>query len=66
MPLYIKNNEADRLARELAATTGASLTDAIIEALRDRLAALREESRPDGTDEEIVGYEPGFGIQPSP
>jgi antitoxin VapB len=66
MPLYIRNNEADRLARELAATTGVSLTDAIIEALRDRLAALREESRPDRTDEEIVGYEPRLGMRPSP
>jgi uncharacterized protein with PIN domain len=30
--------EADRLARELAARTGATLTDAVVIALRERLA----------------------------
>jgi antitoxin VapB len=43
MPLSIKNPEADRLARELASTTGESLTQAIIRALRERL--LRERGR---------------------
>lgn len=38
MPLSIKNEEADRLARELAAVTGESLTEAIVVALRERLA----------------------------
>jgi len=38
MALSIKNPEADRLARELAAITGESLSDAVIEALRERLA----------------------------
>ena len=33
----IKNPEADRLARELAATTGESLTDAVLVALQERL-----------------------------
>jgi antitoxin VapB len=37
MALSIKNEEADRLARELAATTGETLTDAVTEALRERL-----------------------------
>jgi len=37
MALSIKSDEADRLARELAATTGESLTDAVTEALRERL-----------------------------
>lgn len=37
MPLSIKNPEADRLARELAARTGESITDAVINALRDPL-----------------------------
>ena len=37
MALNIKNEEADRLARELAEITGESLTDAVIEALRQRL-----------------------------
>jgi antitoxin VapB len=44
MPLSIKHPEADRLARELAARTGESLTEAIIKALRERLQ--RETGRP--------------------
>jgi antitoxin VapB len=38
MALSIKDPEADRLARELAACTGETLTRAIIVALRERLA----------------------------
>lgn len=38
MALSIKNPEADRLARELATRTGESLTDAVVIALRERLA----------------------------
>lgn len=43
MALSIKSDEADRLARELARLTGESLTDAVTESLRERLA--REERR---------------------
>ena len=38
MALSIKDPEADRLARELAAKTGETLTQAIVVALRERLA----------------------------
>lgn len=38
MALSIKDPEADRLARELAARTGETLTQAIVVALRERLA----------------------------
>ncbi|MCB9530155.1 MAG: type II toxin-antitoxin system VapB family antitoxin, partial [Myxococcales bacterium] len=38
MALSIKNDEADRLARELAALTGESLTEAVVVSLRERLA----------------------------
>jgi antitoxin VapB len=41
MALSIKHPEADRLARELSATTGESLTDAIINALKERLRRQR-------------------------
>lgn len=41
MPLYIRHPDADRLARELAASTGETLTDAIINALRERLVRQR-------------------------
>jgi antitoxin VapB len=37
MALSIKSDEADRLARELAAETGESLTEAVETALRERL-----------------------------
>lgn len=43
MAFSIKNDDADRLARELAATTGESLTEAVLVALRERLQ--REASR---------------------
>jgi antitoxin VapB len=41
MALSIKNDEADRLARELAEATGESLTDAVIVALQERLERAR-------------------------
>ena len=41
MPLYITNPEADDLARELAAATGETITDAVIQALRERRDRLR-------------------------
>lgn len=41
MPLSIKNEETEKLAREVAKESGESLTDAITNALRDRLQRLR-------------------------
>ena len=38
MPLSIKDPEADRLARALASQTGETITQAVVNALRDRLA----------------------------
>ena len=43
MTLNIKNPEALRLARELAALTGESMTTAVTEAVRERLARIRRE-----------------------
>lgn len=43
--INIKNPETYRLARELAAATGETLTQAITQALRDRLAALRRHNQ---------------------
>lgn len=45
MPLNIKDAETDRLARELAAATGESLTQAIGTALSERLERLRGRPR---------------------
>jgi antitoxin VapB len=41
MVLSIKSEEANDLARQLARETGESLTTAVTEALRERLAAVR-------------------------
>jgi antitoxin VapB len=43
MPLSIKAPEADRLAKQLAATTGETITNAVIVAMRERL--VREERK---------------------
>jgi antitoxin VapB len=45
MALSIKHPEADRLARELAESTGEGITEAVITALRERLARLRKRRR---------------------
>ena len=41
MGLNIKNEEAHKLAQEIAALTGESLTAAVTEALRERLSRLQ-------------------------
>lgn len=48
MALSIKDDEADRLARELARRTGESLTGAVVVALRERLERVsrRPPARP--------------------
>ena len=46
MALSIKSDEADRLARQLAAETGESLTDAVILSLRERLERRRAQRGP--------------------
>lgn len=43
MAFSIKNDEADRLVRELTAVTGESLTTAVIESVRERLERARRE-----------------------
>ena len=45
MALSLKDPEADRLAREVAARTGETLTAAVVVALRERLARLSCRSR---------------------
>jgi antitoxin VapB len=45
MALSLKDPEADRLAREVAARTGETLTAAVVVALRERLARLRGRPR---------------------
>jgi antitoxin VapB len=45
MALSLKDPEADRLAREVAGRTGETLTQAVVVALRERLARLRGHGR---------------------
>ena len=48
MALSIKTEEADRLARELSRLTGETMTDAITQAMRERLDRLRAEQEAQG------------------
>jgi len=41
MPLNVKNDEAHRLAKELAELTGESITQAVTQALKDAVAKAR-------------------------
>lgn len=52
MALSIKDPEADRLARALARRTGETLTQAVINALRERLD--REERRLEGVEDVVA------------
>jgi antitoxin VapB len=45
MPLSIKNNATERLARQVASETGESLTEAIQKALEERLQRLKARGR---------------------
>lgn len=45
MALSIKDPDADRLARELAARTGETLTEAIVTSLRQRLEREKKKAR---------------------
>jgi antitoxin VapB len=50
MGLNIKNQEAHRLAEELAALTGESMTAAVTIAVRERLHRIRRDQRPSVAD----------------
>jgi antitoxin VapB len=54
MALSIKNPEADRLARELAELTGEGLTEAVINALKERLRRERGRAYPVALREELA------------
>jgi antitoxin VapB len=57
MALSIKTKEADRLARQVAALTGETITEAVTKALEERLARLK--ARPE-TEEEFVARSRAF------
>jgi antitoxin VapB len=54
MALSIKHSEADRLARELAARTGETLTEAVVVALRERLTRETGRTRASFLREELA------------
>jgi len=52
--LNIKDPEAHKLARELAERTGETMTRAVIEALRERLARLTRAQKPEATADDLL------------
>ncbi len=54
MALSIRNQEAERLAREVAAETGESITQAVIVALRERLERLNGRRTATDLEREIM------------
>jgi len=61
MALNIKNEEVDQLARELAATTGESISEAVLVALRER---LRRERRRPGVAARLLALADEVGTYP--
>lgn len=49
MSLNIKDPEAHKLAQQLATETGETMTSAVIQAIRDRLEAVRHRRKRDAT-----------------
>ncbi|MYA09188.1 MAG: protein transcription factor [Holophagales bacterium] len=68
MTLSIRNEEACRLARELAWLTGETVTDAITVALRERLAREERRRELDARVEELlaIGRRCAKSLQPGP
>ena len=54
MALNIKDPDAHKLAQALAHETGETMTRAVTEALRERLARVRRSRRPDATVEDLL------------
>ncbi len=56
MAINIKDPATDRLARELAAVTGESITDAVRVAMEERLERLRRQQRRSSRNARLSGY----------
>jgi antitoxin VapB len=54
MTLNIKDPEAHKLAQQLAERTGETMTRAVTEALRERLARLTRADKPETTTDELL------------
>jgi antitoxin VapB len=68
MPLNVKDEEAHSLARDLARETGESLTQAVKQALRERLDRVRRRRRGKATAEELlaIGRRFASGVKKRP
>jgi antitoxin VapB len=62
MPLSIKSDEADRLARRLAQETGESLTEAVTGALRMRLDHVGRQRR--GVADRLMAISQASSVRP--
>ena len=60
MALSIRNPKAEKLAREIAAESGETITQAITLALEERLQRLRGRSTTTDLAEEILKIQPGM------
>jgi antitoxin VapB len=54
MPLNIKDPEAHKLAHAIVQETGETMTRAVTEALRERLARIRCSRKPEATTEDLL------------
>jgi antitoxin VapB len=54
MTLNIKDPETHKLARKLAEQTGETMTRAVTEALRERLARLNRAQKPEATADDLL------------
>jgi len=54
MSLNIKDPEAHELARKIAQRTGETMTRAVTEALRERLARLDRAEKPEATADDLL------------
>ncbi len=64
MALNIKNAETDRLAREVAAATGETITQAVNRALQERLERVRRASRDADLVDDIARIAKRSGSRP--
>jgi antitoxin VapB len=63
MALNIKHPEADRLARALARTTGESITDAVLTAIKERLQRETGRGDPDAVRRNIREIQKRFAAK---
>ena len=64
MALNIKNEQVDRMARELARRRGESITDAISTALEEALKRERSKVRPPGLADELLAIGKRYSALP--